>query len=646
MCGVAGLFNKTASLESSTAKLELMLAAIERRGPDAMGTWTDNTGLIFGHRRLSILDLSDAGKQPMSFEDRFHMTYNGEIYNFLELKKDLISKGFKFVSETDSEVLLKLFAHYGVDTALSKIKGMFAIALWDSTQETLTLIRDRSGEKPLYYGHVADDFVFASEIKAIKASSGEKLTLNTGSLASFFRHNYIAGPQTIYNEIFKLEPGSYLSLSLSDLKEKRVPEAKKYWALDPNQVSTYKGGFTSAKNDLSKLLDGVVSNQMISDVSLGSFLSGGVDSSLVTAVMQKLSNKPVKTFSIGFEESQLNEAPYAKDVAKHLGTDHTEFYVTSKDCLDWVEKIPEIYSEPFSDSSQIPTSIVSQMAREQVTVCLSGDGADEIFCGYSRYKMAHDAYAKIQSVPTYAKSIAAPIVSIAPEIMVNASYNFLRNFKKGLPEVKNPKQKITKALSFKGDESFIDFYRGLVSHSTKPETLVLDSKENTSEFNKNTFYSHPALKNYDKMMLLDFNSYLPGDILTKVDRASMYSSLETRVPFLDHELVELAWSLPLEYKMGEMGTKTILKSLVYDYIPQRIMDRPKSGFGIPIRTWVDVDLKPMITDLLSTDSVKRAGALEHKAVTKIVDDHYNGKVNNEYLIWDLLMFRLWQNKNS
>jgi len=645
MCGVAGLFSDKSSRQLSQKKLEVMLSSIESRGPDAQGLWTDGQGLHLGHRRLSIIDLSEGGKQPMSFEDRFHLTYNGEIYNFLDLKKDLVSKGFQFSSDSDTEVLLKMFAHYGVEAALSKVKGMFALGFWDKKQNTLTLVRDRAGEKPLYYGYVEGEFVFASEIKAIKAISESGLTLNKNSLASFFRHNYISGPNTIYNEVHRLEPGSFIKFSLKDLKDEKLPEVQKYWILDPSKASTYKGDFRQAKSDLSGLLDNVVENQMISDVNLGSFLSGGVDSSLVTAVMQKKSGKPVKTFSIGFEESDLNEAPYAKDVANHLGTEHTEFYVTSKDCLNWVEKIPEIYSEPFSDSSQIPTCIVSQMAKERVTVCLSGDGADEIFCGYSRYKMAFDSFSKIQSISPLTKTLAAPLVSATPAFLVNTGYQILQNFKPGLPTVKNPKQKISKALSFFGNKSFIDFYRGLVSHSTAPESLVLDAVENRSEFSKKDFYSNSLLSNYEKMMLLDFNSYLPGDILTKVDRASMHSSLETRVPFLDHELVELAWSLPLEYKMGKLGTKTILKSLVYDHIPQKIMDRPKSGFGIPIRTWVDVDLKPMIMDLLGPGAVKNAGVLDQKAVSEVVDNHYNGKMNNEYLIWDLLMFRLWQIKN-
>lgn len=644
MCGLAGLFSKSSSKEQNISKMEAMLESIERRGPDGSGIWTDDKGLVLGHRRLSIIDLSDGGKQPMSLEGRLHITYNGEIYNFIELKKELISKGYSFHSDSDTEVLLQMFLEYGVEKAISKLKGMFAIALVDSSKDELYLIRDRAGEKPLYYGFVDDDFVFASEVQAIKKVY-KNLNINFDSVSSFFRHNYIPGPQSIYKEIFKLSPGSLVCLNLSDLQNKNLPEPKTYWALDPAKVSTFEGDFQSAKSKLSSSLDDVISNQMIADVNLGSFLSGGVDSSLVTAVMQKVSSKPVKTFSIGFEESELNEAPYAKDVADHLGTEHTEFYVTSKDCLDWVEKIPDIYTEPFSDSSQIPTSIVSQMAKEQVTVCLSGDGADELFCGYSRYEIAHNLFEKVNSISPFVKNVGAPVISASPAALINSSYNALRLIKSGLPKVKNPKQKMLQVLRGTDDQNFVEFYRRIVSHSNSPDKMLLSGKECRTEFDKRNIYNQEFMTNYDIMMLLDFNSYLPGDILTKVDRAGMYSSLETRIPFLDHEIAELAWSLPLSYKLGSLGTKTILKSLVYDYIPQKIMDRPKSGFGIPIRAWIDVSLKEMVRDLLSKERLKQQGIFNVEVVDQIIENHYKGRVNNEYLIWDLLMFQLWQMKN-
>jgi asparagine synthase (glutamine-hydrolysing) len=633
--------------------IQKMCSAISHRGPNDKGSWKDiNLGIVLGHQRLSIIDLSRAGNQPMqSNSGRFVLTYNGEIYNHLELRAELktINSNIKWRSKTDTETLLEALEFWGIDATLKKLVGMFAFALWDKKLHSLTLAKDRMGEKPLYFGWQGfgenSVFLFGSELKALKAHPGFVEKINRDAIALQLRHNYIPAPYSIYKDIYKLLPGHYLQLNENDLKRNLLPTSKPYWSLVDVAVSGVNNPLSLAieeiTSELDQLLRTSIKKQMMSDVPLGAFLSGGIDSSTVVALMQTQSSRPVKTFTIGFNEDDYNEAKYAKEVSRHLGTDHTELYVSAEQAMEVIPKLCTIYDEPFSDSSQIPTFLVSQLAKQHVSVSLSGDGGDELFCGYNRYLMTKNWWKKLRSIPLpLRKILSSSIKSISPQhwnklLKLLPSLNFHNNFG----------DKMHKGADVLDSKNLSDLYYRLVSHFKRPSEIVINSKE------PNTFLTNykpemPGLDEQQQMMALDSISYLPDDILVKVDRAAMATSLETRVPFLDHRVVEYIWQIPQSLKLRNGQSKWILRQILYQYVPKKLIERPKMGFGIPIDSWLRGPLRDWAENLLNETRLQQEGYLNSDQIRIKWTEHLSGKRNWQYHLWDILMFQSWLETNK
>lgn len=639
MCGITGFWqhNETIDLEQT---IQGMSNTLLHRGPDDGGIWTDeNVSIALGQRRLAIVDLSPEGHQPMlSANGRYVMVFNGEIYNFQEIRKDLDSLGHKFRGHSDTEVMLASFCQWGIENSVKKFVGMFAFGLWDRQDRKLYLGRDRLGEKPLYYGWLNNSFVFASELKALKPHPQWQGEINRDAITLFLRHNYIPEPYSIYQNIYKLTPGTLLTLNAPHLKT----EPKPYWsvknAVESGLNNPFRGTETEAIEALDQLLRKTISQQMIADVPLGAFLSGGIDSSTVVALMQTQSNQPVKTFSIGFEEDAYNEAQHAKAVAKHLGTDHTELYVTPTEAMAVIPKLPSLYDEPFSDSSQIPTFLVSQLARNHVTVSLSGDGGDELFGGYNRYFWGNSIWQKFGWIPSNLRKLAGnTLTSLSPQTWDQLFTQLKPILPKQLQQ-RLPGDKIHKLADIISVTDSQSLYQRLVSHWKNPESLVIASSE------PSTALSNPQLNlaNFtQQMMYLDSMTYLPGDILTKVDRAAMGVSLESRVPFLDHRVVEFAWTIPLSMKIRNNQGKWLLKQVLSQYVPQNIIDRPKMGFGVPIDCWLREDLKDWAESLLDEYRLKKEGFFDPQPIRQKWDEHLSGQRNWSYYLWDVIMFQAW-----
>lgn len=634
MCGIAGFIDYKISYDSKEIASR-MGEAIRSRGPDDSGVWQDvNCGVNLIHRRLAILDLTPAGHQPMlSPCGRFVMVFNGEVYNFTTLRKELESffkAPISWRGHSDSEVILQGFALWGVEATLQKCEGMFAIALWDRETRELYLIRDRLGEKPLYYGYFNGVFAFASELKALKAHPKFNPEINRNALGQQMLHNCIPAPLSIYQDIYKLLPGHYLKLSYSDFLNEAAITPVAYWSL-AQQKQRYTGSLEDAVLELEKLLSGVIKDQMIADVPLGCFLSGGVDSSAITALMQAQSHTPIKTFSIGFEHPEYDEAIYAKAVAAHLGTDHTELYVTDKDALNVIPSLSQIYDEPFSDSSQIPTYLVCKLAKQQVTVALSGDAGDELFAGYNRYLLTSSVRAKVNKIPLMLREPLAKLSVLSTPRML-AMLNSV--FK--LP-IANFSDKTYKLASLLRAKSFDEFYLALTAHWLNYSQLVIGCDLSSSLWDK----AHPQMNEIEAMQFMDTLGYLPDDILVKVDRAAMANSLETRVPFLNHRVVEFANSLPLSYKINNGISKYILREVLYKHIPQSLIERPKRGFAIPIQQWLRGELREWAQDLLSPTTLKQQGYFNVELVQQKIKDHMSSRADNGYYLWDVLMFQQW-----
>jgi len=633
MCGFVGVLKKEG--EVSLDVLADMNQTLRHRGPNDAGVWVKNN-IGLAHARLSIHDLSQAGHQPMmSASGRFVIIFNGEIYNYQKIRKELLELGVAFKSDSDTEVLVNAIEVWGLEKTLKFVVGMFAFACWDQQERKLYLARDRFGEKPLYYGKINNDFVFSSELKAIIAAYKPSLSINRNALSSYLRYAYVPTPYSIFENVGKLEPGMFLILN-AEFEEKKV----QYWSATEVAQRSYanplKISFQEAAEQVEEKLKAVLADQMLADVSVGAFLSGGIDSSLVVALMQSISNNPVKTFSIGFHETSCNEAPYAEKVARHLGTLHTELYINSHQALEVIPSLAEIYDEPFADSSQIPTFIVSQLAKQHVTVSLSGDGGDELFGGYNRYFFSE----KVR------KYLLNPVVSNCIKRMPD---NWMQMMDK-IPQrrVANFSDKIRKMKKFLllSDSKFPSFYNSLCSQAQEPDQLVINGKEYKVILQEKNI---KLLKEFDPiswMMLMDVNAYMSDDILTKVDRAAMGVSLETRIPFLDHHLFELAWRLPLSYKVSSGMGKKILREILYKYVPKAIVDRPKMGFGIPCADWLRGDLKEWAGDLLQADRLKREGFFNEKAVQVLWREHQSGKRNWQASLWSVLMFQAWLEKWS
>jgi asparagine synthase (glutamine-hydrolysing) len=654
MCGLAGFlgmgeWNRN---EVATPLLERMAQAIVSRGPDDAGTWHDECGIGLAHRRLSILDLSAAGHQPMvCHTGRYVIAFNGEIYNHLDLRKDLESKSgtITWRGHADTETLLAGFVAWGIEDTVKRCIGMFAFAVWDRETRVLTLARDRAGEKPLYYGWQGSGsgcFLFGSELKALKPHPAFVGEINRDALCLLMRHNYIGAPHSIYQGIHKLPPGSLLTVSLANLE----PNITTYWSFadialngqNHSRHSTYSNPSPEEStqglvDELEALLKDAVKQQMVADVPLGAFLSGGIDSSTIVALMQAQSSRPVKTFTIGFHEDGYNEAVHAKAVAKHLGTDHTELYVTPQEALDIIPKLPSLYCEPFADSSQIPTHLVSMLARQHVTVSLSGDAGDELFCGYNRYTLAGNLWSKISKVPRPARKLAASLIKTLP---ISAWDKVLGVMKPVLPRsfrLAHPGEKLHKAAGVLGSQQIDDLYLGLVSH-WDPASLVLNATEPTTCL-RGASLELPGLSPVQRMMAS--LTYLPDDILVKVDRAAMGISLETRVPLLDHRVIEFAWQIPQSLKLRDGVGKWILRQVLYRHVPQNLIERPKMGFGVPIDAWLRGPLKPWAEELLDEVRLKREGYFNASLVRQRWREHTSGQRNWQYLLWDVLMFQAW-----
>ncbi|MEN6348211.1 MAG: asparagine synthase (glutamine-hydrolyzing) [Syntrophomonas sp.] len=646
MCGIAGFLNsrKNYSNEQIDMIINNMSAQLKHRGPDSGGFWVDaEAGIALGHRRLAIIDLSPEGNQPMvSNSGRYIVVFNGEIYNFLELRNILISRGCTFKGSSDTEVLLAAVESWGVDKALRCFSGMFAFALWDTWERQLILARDRIGEKPLYYGWSGYQFLFASELKSFRAHPEFTADINRDSLALFMRHGYVPAPYSIYTGIYKLIPGTYMVIDPEN--SGYYPEPVFYWSLkeaaETGLSNPYNGDENEAVERLDQLLKEVVKQQMIADVPLGAFLSGGIDSSTIVALMQTQSNLPVKTFSIGFHEQAYNEAQYAKRVAQQLGTEHTELYITPQAAIDVIPKLPFLYDEPFADSSQIPTHLVATLAGKHVTVSLSGDGGDEIFGGYNRYFWGTNIWNRIGWMPQMIRSAGANTIRAISPLTWDRLFKLMlpllpRKFNQRLPGDKI--HKLAEVLTVPDADAM---YLMLVSTWKQPDQLVLSSTEPLTALTDPQRWAR-IYELTQRMMYLDSISYLPDDILVKVDRACMGVSLESRVPFLNHQVIEFAWQLPLSMKINHGQGKYILRRVLRRYIPDNLIERPKMGFGVPIDSWLRGPLKKWAEDLLDVDRLKSEGYLSSQSIHEKWEQHLSGKRNWQHHIWNILMFQAW-----
>lgn len=643
MCGFAGIldFRRTKTAGELEDEVRIMAATLRHRGPDDEGIWTDaGAGAAFGHRRLAVLDLSPAGHQPMlSTSGRYVINYNGEIYNHRELRSELEAAGARprFAGHSDTEVLLAAIEHYGVAQALPRLNGMFAFALWDRQQRELWLARDRFGEKPLYYGFHDHALLFASELKALRAVRGAEWVVDRDALALYFRYNAVPAPFTIYRNAFKLPPASFACFKESD----QTPAAQKYWSFKEAALQGAQNPFAGSESDaveqLYSLLGGSLEQRLLADVPVGIFLSGGIDSSLLAALAQRASAAPVQTFSIGVRETSYNEAEDAQKVAQHLGTHHTELYVEPEAALAVVPRLAEIYDEPFSDSSQIPTFLLSQLARRDVTVCLSGDGGDEMFGGYNRYIWVDRLWKRIGWMSTGARALLAKAVKSIPPRNWERVFTAMQNYPvEGLKQ-RMAGDKLHKIAGILDAQNEQEIYLRLSSHWLQPEALVPGAREPHSVAEEDDGFGDFL----DRMMYTDSITFLPDDILTKVDRASMAVSLEVRAPYLDAELLKFAWSLPKLMKVRNGKGKWLLRQLLHRFVPAEIVERPKMGFGIPLDSWLRGPLRGWAEELLAENRLRREEFLNPQMVREKWEQHLSGRHNWQYHLWDVLMFQSW-----
>ena len=615
-----------------------MGAALRHRGPDDAAEFFDPTsGVGLAFRRLAILDLSEAGRQPMrSASGRYTMVFNGEVYNYEAIRRELAGP---WRGHSDTEVMLAAFERWGIESAVQRFVGMFAIAVWDRDQRRLTLLRDRLGIKPLYYGHVGGDFVFASELKAIQQYPGFAATVDPEALALYLRVNYVPSPYCIYRGMAKLPPGHILTLA----EGASTPEVHAYWsarAVAQNGVEQrLQLSHDELVEELHAKLKEAVALRMIADVPLGAFLSGGIDSSTVVALMQAQSAQPIKTFTIGFHEDDYNEAAWAKRIAAHLGTEHTELYLGAKESLDVIPQLPTMFDEPFADSSQIPTYLVSKLARTRVTVSLSGDGGDELFGGYQRYFLTRSLWNSVRRVPRRLGETLSKCVEAIPPAGYDRAYRVVSSLvpkRKRLSAVGDKAHKLGRLLrSATPDELYLRALSLWTPAEVMPQT---PEPHFFRDFIHDTQWL-PTLE--ERMMLTDLMNYLPDDVLTKVDRASMAVSLEARVPLLDHRVVEFAWQLPLSLKIRARKGKWALRQVLYKYVPRELVDRPKMGFGVPVGYWLRGPLRAWAEELLSPASLSRHGFFEPQPIRRIWDEHLSGRHNWQYHLWDILMFQAW-----
>jgi len=651
MCGIAG-FLSNYTHGDPLRLVAAMASAIRHRGPDDSGAWADEeAGIAMAHRRLSILDLSPAAKQPMlSTCGKYLIVFNGEIYNHLKLRKQLEAGGllntqptkmvYSWRSHSDTETLLAAIQTWGLEETLKKCVGMFALAVWNKESRSLSLARDRFGEKPLYYGWQGDSFLFGSEIKALRLHPSFQGEIDRQALALYLQHNHIPAPYSIYQGIYKLLPGTWLTLKYGE----REPKIHRYWsvqeAYEKGQRNLFQGSDIEASNALESLLRQSIQEEMVADVPLGSFLSGGIDSSTVVALMQAQSTRPVKTFTIGFYEKSYNEAEHAHRIAQHLGTDHTELYVTADQAIDVVPRLSELYDEPFADSSQIPTFLVAQLARQHVTVSLSGDGGDELFGGYNHYRLVPDLWQRIGWLPWSLRAALAGILKTIPTNRWNRLFAALSLILPKNWHDQNPGEKLYKlaeVLKLNDPEAI---YRNLIACWQNPIDLMRNASDLTVTDN-NLPYQPSIQDSASLMMYLDQIGSLSDGILTKVDRAAMGVSLETRTPFLDYRVAEFSWSLPLSMKIRHGQGKWLMRQVLNRYVPESLINRPKMGFGMPLDQWLRKPLREWAESLLSPSLIDQQGYFHSNPIQQKWQEHLNGQRNWQRPLWNILMFQAW-----
>lgn len=641
MCGLVGFRSLGAIGEDSGVVAHAMAERIQHRGPDDSGVWVDqDSGIALAHRRLSILDLSPAGHQPMlSVSGRWVIVFNGEIYNHLELRKDLETMGAAPVwrGHSDTETLLAGIEAWGVDATLKRCVGMFAIAIWDRAERTLWLARDRAGEKPLYYGWQGDSFLFGSELKALRAHPAFTANVDRGAIALFLRHNYVPDPYSIYTGIRKLPPGTWLKLGPGE----READPVAYWSLaevaERGCARPFAGTESDAIDQVEQVLSVAVRRQMLADVPLGALLSGGIDSSLITALMQAQSSRGVRTFTIGFDERDYDEARYSNAVAAHLGTEHTQLVLSANDVMALVPMLPAMYDEPFADSSQLPTHLVMQLARRHVTVALSGDAGDEFFGGYNRYFLGPAVWKRVGWLPAPLRRVIGQALTAIPAGAMNSAFGGVSNML-GIALPGDKAHKLGRRL--REVRNLDDLYVALVTEWPDAAGMVVNGTIPDNLLDRRADW--PKLRDpVARMMALDALTYLPGDILTKVDRAAMSVSLETRAPFLDREVMELAWTLPPSMKLRDGKGKWILRQVLARHVPKSLFERPKMGFGIPLDQWLRGPLRDWASDLLSEQRLRREGFLRPEAITLTWQAHLRGDGSFGYRLWSVLMFQAW-----
>ena len=647
MCGFAGVFHRNGDrcTDELIREAAAMASALKHRGPDDSGEWADGAvGIALGFQRLSILDLSAAGHQPMiSHSGRYVIAFNGEVYNFERIRAELPSD-ISYRGHSDTEVILAAIEAWGLPDAIRRFIGMFAFALWDRREHQLHLVRDRVGIKPLYYGVSGGAFLFGSELKALTKHPAFRASISREAISLFMQRGYVPAPLSIYGNVCKVEPGTIVTVHANALDE---PTHRTYWSAAEvaahGTANSFEGSPREAADQLDLLLRDSIRLRMISDVPLGVFLSGGVDSSTVAAVMQALSDRAVKTFTIGFQEEAYNEADDAKAIASHLGTDHCELYVTPADALAVVPALPRIFDEPFADSSQIPTYLVSQLARRSVTVSLSGDGGDELFGGYNRHVWGQRVWSRLRLMPNALRAAFASIIRAVPPSRWESLFSVLDGIMPVRARQRAPADKLLKIAGILDARTPDDLYARLTSQWDAASQLV---RWDGSTPQTRGVAAAPQIDNFTlRMMYHDLTSYLPDDILVKVDRASMAVSLESREPLLDHRLIEFAWRVPLSMKVRDGEGKWLLRQVLYRYVPQRLIDRPKMGFGLPLGAWLRGALRDWAEDLLDERRLAQEGFLNPQPVRKAWLEHLSGKQNHEHRLWNVLMFQAWLEEN-
>ena len=640
MCGIVG-FRSIKQFQALQEFLPEAVAKLRHRGPDDSGLFFDEPyGIGLGHRRLSIIDLTEAGRQPMSSDDgTVHIVYNGEVYNFKEIRETMKKKGHGFKSNTDTEVILKSYIQWGIE-CLQRFVGMFSLAIWDGRNQCLYLARDRLGIKPLFYYFDKKHLLFASELKGLMAFKIFEREVEHDSISLFLHYQYVPSPKTIFKNTYKLLPGNYLKFDGKQLS------TNVYWSPPHGTESVSSTAMDEEKQvqQLEDLLTQAVDARLISDVPLGALLSGGIDSSLIVALMQKVSSTPVRTFSIGFYEEGYDEAPWAAKVAGHLDTDHTELYVTPQEAMEVIPSLPEIFDEPFADSSAIPTCLVCQMARDHVTVALSGDGGDEQFSGYVRYWSTQAVATRLKHLPGSVKSAAAALLGTIPYRWVERCYLPWSQYLPQRFRVANFPDKWQKLIQLLDQATIADIYRMTVCLWSKDEVLQLMGKYLPESQYEKTFSETEDRPILSRLMQVDQKTYLPDAMLTKVDRASMATSLEIRVPLLDHRVVEYTALLPDDLKYRNGTGKYLLKKILTRYLPANLLERPKMGFGVPIDRWFRKELKDLLLDYLSPKRLKKEGLFDHTLVEDRLKEHISGQMNHQYRLWALLVWEMWRER--